>query len=70
MLFILKKLIIDSLNYARNVLTIEETDHRINQLHSGFIKLESDISTIYNYIDSFGYKSFTSSLIDPVDLRT
>ena len=35
-----------------------------------FKKLESDVSIIYNYIDSLGNKIVTSNPTDPVDLRT
>ena len=64
-------LTINSLNYARNfLLTLIEIDHRLNQLCNGLQKLESDVSTIYNYIDSLCNKIVTPTLTDPVDLRT
>ena len=46
-------LAVNSLNYARSfVLTLAVIDHRLNILKNHIQKLESDISTIYNYIDS------------------
>ena len=41
----------------------------IKSITKGLRKLECDVATIYNYIDSLGNKIVTPTLIDPVDLR-
>ena len=48
---------INSLNYTRNFLC------------NGLRKLESDVSTIYNYIDSLDNRKVTLTLINPVELK-
>ena len=54
---------INSLNYARNIpLTLAEIDHRLTQIWNGLRKLESDVSTIYNYIESLSSKVVTQPL--------
>ena len=61
---------INSLNYARNfLLTLTEIDHRLNQSCSGLQKLDSDASTIYNYVGSLSNKGVIPTLIHLVDLR-
>ena len=65
-------LAINSPNCAKNfLLTLVQIAHRLNQLCNGLRKLETDISTIYNYmfIDSLSNKHVRSTLIDPVDLQ-
>ena len=52
------------------LLTLADVDHRINQLHNGLQKLEADVATIYNYINTLGSKIVTPMLIDPIDLKT
>ena len=64
-------LVINRLNYARNILlTLAEIDHSLNQLCNGLRNLASDISTIYNNINSLSSKIVTPILIDSPDLRT
>ena len=64
-------LAINNLHCASNFpLSLAEIDHRLNQLQNGLGKLESDISTIYNHIDSLGNNIVTPTLISHVYLRT
>ena len=64
-------LAISSLNCVRGfVLTLAEIDHRQNQLPNGSRKLESDVSSIYNYIDFLSNKIVTLNQIYPIELRT
>ena len=46
------------------LLTLAEIDHRTNQLHSGLMKLESHVPTIYKYVDALSNKIVTPTLID------
>ena len=39
-------------------MTVTELNHKLNQLQNGLMKLESDVSTIYNYIDSLSNKNY------------
>ena len=56
----------DSLSNTRNfIFTLAETDHRLNKLCTGFLKLESDVSTIYKYIVALSNKIVTTTLINP-----
>ena len=65
------KIEIQKLNCACSfLLTLADAYHRINQLHNGLQKLEADIATIYNYINTFGSKFVTPTLINPIDLKT
>ena len=60
----------DSLSHARNFpLTQSEIDKRLNQIHNGFIQLESHISTIYKYCDSLKNKNVTITLLSPINLK-
>ena len=63
-------LAINSLNYALGfLLNLAEIDHRLNQHRNRLYKLESNITNIYNYIDSLDKRDFTLTLIDPVELK-
>ena len=66
-----RKIKIQRLNDACNFfLTLADMDHRINQLYNGQRKLEADVATIYNYINTLGSKIVTPSLTDAIDLET
>ena len=61
---------IDSLNHARSFfLTLGETDHGLNQLCNGLMKLKSNVSKIYSYMEVLSNKNLTPTLIVPVDLK-
>ena len=56
----LSHLLIKRLNYAHSFfLTLADIDHRLNQLCYRLNKLEPDISTIYNYINTLSNKVIT-----------
>ena len=60
-----------SLNYSRTFqLTFAEIYHRLSQLWNGLRKLESCVSTIYNYRDSLCNKTVTPTLINLLALRS
>ena len=60
------KLEIQKLNYACNfILTLADTEHRINQLCNGLRKLEADVATIYNYINTLEVKLLHQCLSTP-----
>ena len=64
-------LTIDILNYARNFIQkLAKIKHKLNQLYSRLMKLDSDVSTIYKYIDAVSNISVTPTSIDPIDLKT
>ena len=64
-------LTIQRLNYGCNIfLMLADLDPRLNELYNGLGKLESDMSTIYSYINTLSYKIVTPTLINPVDLKT
>ena len=66
-----KILIVNSLYCATNfLLTLAEIDHILNQLWNGLRKLESDVSTIYNYTDFLSIKIVIPTLINPANLKT
>ena len=63
-------LAINSLNYARNfLLTYTEINNRLNQLHNGLWKFETNVLIIYNYVHFLNNKIVAPTLIHPVDLR-
>ena len=65
------KIEIQTLNYAHNfLLTLADIDQRINQLHNVLGKLETDVATICNYINTLGSKIVMPMHINPIDLKT
>ena len=64
-------LTIQRLNYALNIfLTLPDIGHSLNQSGNGLGKLESDVYTIYSYINTLNNNIVTPTLTDPVDLKT
>ena len=60
-------LAIDNLNYVRCfLLLLLNINQRLSQLHNGLMKLESNVSTIYKYINNLSNKIVTPTLIDSV----
>ena len=58
------------LNYAHNFfLILAGIDHILSQLCNGLRKLESDMFTIYSYLNTLSTKIVTPTLIDPTDLK-